>query len=61
MGGKTQRGWGVARSKGKKPLFWGPGQSILSSDTDVNFTIPSGPPLHAKYPGGTHRTGGDLR
>jgi hypothetical protein len=20
----------------------------------------TGPPLHAKYPGGTHRTGGDL-
>ena len=33
---------------------------MLSSDTDVNFTILSGPPLHAEYPGGTHRTGGDL-
>jgi hypothetical protein len=24
------------------------------------FLIPSRPPLHAKYPGGTHHTGGDL-
>jgi hypothetical protein len=33
---------------------------MLSSDTDVNFTILSGPPLHAKYPGGTPYTRGDL-
>jgi len=28
-------------------------------DTDVNFAIPAGPPVHAKYPGVFDRTGGD--
>ena len=26
----------------------------------MNFTFPSGPPVHAKYPGVFDRTGGDL-
>ena len=57
---KLKGGGGVARSLGKEGLFGGSNRIILSSDTGVNFTIHSGPPLHAKYPGGTHRTGGDL-
>ena len=32
----------------------------LSSDIDVNFTILSGPSLHAIYPGVFDQTGGDL-
>jgi hypothetical protein len=57
---KVKGAGGVARSRGKEGLFWGPGRSILSSDTDVNFSLSSGTPLHVKYPGGTHRIGGDL-
>ena len=51
---------GVARSKVKEGLFWGSDRITLTSVTDVNFTILTGPPLHAKYPGVFDRTGGDL-
>ena len=31
LGGKSEGGWGVARSKGKEHLFWGLDSGILSS------------------------------
>ena len=57
---KRREAGGVARSRGKECLFWGRELSTRSSDTDVNFSIIFGPPLHAKYPGETDRTEGDL-
>ena len=44
----------------EKNLFWRSDRIPLTSATDVNFMHPSGPPLHAKYPGVFDRTGGDL-
>jgi hypothetical protein len=50
----------VARSGGKEPSFWGLERRTLTSDIDVNFTIHSGPPVHAIPPGVFDQTGGDL-
>ena len=52
--------WGAGGSKGKEPPFWGSDQRVLTSDNDVNFTLVSGPPVHAIPPGVFDRTGGDL-
>jgi len=41
----------------EKNLFWRSDRIPLTSATDVNFMHPSGPPLHAKYPGVFDRTG----